>query len=273
MKKTNIDKKELTQKIEAMVIPVKADSVLSPNVYYDTHKTAIYFLTEEENHARITFENLDAIKVSRGEMLPLAYDWRQKPSGAWTFVVKNSAWLEERYAYEKKHYGDSYEFNGDVEDMKKYFSHYIFSFHDQFVEVIARGFWAEESEESLFGKDLTQGHPFNRLSNEKSFVYEWHGLVTEVCETMVPQNELIENTRFCRQTILECYLDKKSERPPHYSLVLSRQGDEIVSEVCGYFSAKEASFSGVASFEDIEPYLQKYMEEVAQRRNSMKPKK
>ncbi|CAA6821454.1 MAG: Unknown protein [uncultured Sulfurovum sp.] len=260
----------LTQRIESMLLPIKADSVLSPKVYYDNEQTGIYFFTEEDKYARITFENLDSIKVSRGEMLPLHYDWSKNPSGAWGFKVKNSTWLQQRYEYEKKHYGEAYEFGGDVEDMKKYFSHYIFSFHDQFVEVIAKGFWVEESKEPLFEKALGLGHPFKRLTDEKSFVFEWNGMVLEVCETTLKQEDLIKNTSFCTQKILECYVDKKRESPPEYSLVLSKKGNKVLSELHGYLGNREAIFNGLATFLDIKPYVQKYMDEVAQRRKEIR---
>jgi hypothetical protein len=49
--------------------------------------------------------------------------------------------------YENKHYGKSHEFGGNVNEMLTDLKHYLFSFHDQFMEIIARGFWFEESEQ------------------------------------------------------------------------------------------------------------------------------
>ena len=55
---------------KGIIIPVVADFVLSPDVLYSDELTGIYFQTEDEQYGRITFENLDALKICRGEILP-----------------------------------------------------------------------------------------------------------------------------------------------------------------------------------------------------------
>ena len=60
------------------------------------------------------------------------------------------------------------------------FKHYLFSFHDQFIEVIARGFWFEKSETPLFGKKLMEGHPFLPLSEKNAEKITAHSLTAQI---------------------------------------------------------------------------------------------
>jgi hypothetical protein len=135
--------------------------VLSPELYYAGNKsevhTGINFITSSDKYGRITFENLDAIKICRGEVMPYEFDWSLCEDHTWVFQIENSKWLPERFDYENEHYGKAYEFGGNVHDMQTDFEHYLFSFHDEFIEAIARGFWFEEDENSLLQKGLSSG--------------------------------------------------------------------------------------------------------------------
>jgi hypothetical protein len=92
-------------------IPIVADSVLTPDLHYGKC-TGIYFITNNDKHGRITFENLDAIKICRGEYMPYEFDWESCEDCSWIFQIENSKWLAERYGYEKECYGAAYEFGG-----------------------------------------------------------------------------------------------------------------------------------------------------------------
>ncbi|WP_293914533.1 MULTISPECIES: hypothetical protein [unclassified Sphingobacterium] len=147
--------------VKAIKVPVIADAVSSPDVYYGDGITGIYFETEDEQFGRITFHNLDAIKICRGELMPYKYNYENNGSAIiWIYKIENSQWLAERYKYENQHYCSSYEFGGNVNEMLTDFGHYLFLFHDEFVEIIARGFWFEKAENSLFKQPLQAGHPF-----------------------------------------------------------------------------------------------------------------
>lgn len=145
---------------KGIAIPVIADPVLGGEVFCGSELTGIYFDTIDDQYGRITFENLDSLKVCRGEVLPYETDWKERQSPSWVYRVENSLWQQERYSYEKKFYGTSYEFDGNVEEMRTDFGHYVFQFHDEFVEVIARGFWFEQDTNSLFKQELQEDHPF-----------------------------------------------------------------------------------------------------------------
>lgn len=70
---------------KGIIIPVIADFVLSPDVFYGDELTGIYFRTEDEQFGRITFENLDALKVCRGENLPFLSDWKEGQEFPWVY--------------------------------------------------------------------------------------------------------------------------------------------------------------------------------------------
>lgn len=160
------------ESVKAIIIPVIADSVLSPDIYYGNDITGIYFSTHDDQFGRITFDKFDAIKICRGEMMPYKYEWGTDESGTWVFRIENSKWLDERFNYEKENYGLSYGFGENVNEMLIDFKHYFFSFHDQFIEVIARGFWFEKSEESLFKQPLQSEHPFSKLPEINSTIFK-----------------------------------------------------------------------------------------------------
>ena len=100
---------ELVKRIK---IPVIADPVLSPDVYYGDNLTGIYFQTHDDQFGRITFNNLDTIKVCRGEMMPYEYNWGAYERGVLVFKIENSKWLTKRFKYENDNYDQSYEFGG-----------------------------------------------------------------------------------------------------------------------------------------------------------------
>ena len=132
--------------MHGIAVPVLADSVEGPTVAYGAGPASINFVTQDERWGRVTFEKLDSLRVSRGEYEPYPSDWKEGDPVHWVSVVAPSPWLRERYGYEKRHYSQAYEFGGDVDEMLRDFSHYVFSFHDQFVEVLCAGIWFESAD-------------------------------------------------------------------------------------------------------------------------------
>ena len=93
-----------------MSVPLKADAVgpcrltfgyLSVAGADEVTRTpadnALFFGTAEGSLGRVTFEDLDAIRASRGEVAP--YDDGHDFS-SWVYNVLDSTWLAERHAYE-----------------------------------------------------------------------------------------------------------------------------------------------------------------------------
>lgn len=251
-----------------LYVPIEADFVLSPQLYYGDPLTSIYFLTSDEKYGRITFEKLDSIKVSRGEYFPYEYELNEDSEHCWVKIVENSSWLKERFNYEYKHYGTSYEFNGDVNEMLSDFKHYVFSFHDEFIEVLASGFWFEEDSKSLFNKELLNGHPFLPISETNMIKFEAYGLICQARINNKSEEELKRNSVYCSQKLIEFALELEDITVNH-CLNLTYRKNKHISMLKGYFGKKEIEFDKIARFEDVKPYVELYMKEVAERRKLM----
>jgi len=261
-------------------IPVQADFVLSPIVIYDSHDskmvTGIYFRTEDDTFGRITFNGLDAIKVCRGESMPYSNDYfSQTPRKhddpyPWVWRVENSLWHLERYQYEKEHYGRSYEWGGDVNEMLTDYSHYHFHFHDQFVDVIASGFWYEKSHENLLGKELPPGHPMLRLQEIKVRHFEKHGIKYKVIDNPLSEEELVHNTAFCPQTLYEIHSEYEGKYSLHWPIKFQRRNDKPTTIVKPIIGKPILVQEGIVPFEKIQAQYEKELAEVAKRRKQMK---
>lgn len=246
--------------------PIKADSVMSPNVHYGDPVTGIFFVTDDNQYGRITFENLDSIKVSRGEYLPFKDDWKEGEPFYWVSVIENSEWLKERYKYEKENYGSSYEFCGNVDDMLYDFKHYIFSFHDEFVEVLARGVWFEKDKNDLFNRELLMSHPSLPLPIDHVSRFEAHGLTCQVRKNQNDIEELINNSIFYSQKLIEFALELEGNVSVSNTLEISYRNEKLVSTLRDYFGGEVMRFDGIASLDEVKSYIESDMKEVAERR-------
>jgi hypothetical protein len=213
---------------KGIILPVLADRVLSPVVYYG-ELTGIYFQTEDEQFGRITFHNLDAIKICRGENLPFLNNWEVGQDFPWVYKVDKSKWLKERFDYENENYGSSYEFGGNVNEMRTDFSHYVFKFHDQFVEVIARGFWFEKDTNNLFKKELKDGHPFLPLPETNVKTFEIEGIKYKAIFNPIATDNLIQNTQYCQQKLIEFGVDFEGKFSVSQTLIIMQRQGKLVS--------------------------------------------
>lgn len=255
-------------KVKNLNVPVSPDSVLSPNIWYCEELTTIEFITSKDTFARVTFDNLDSLKVSRGEYLPYQNDWNSDQPYSWVKVIENSTWLKERFDYELKHYGSQYEFTGNVKEMLVDFKHYVFVFHDEFIEVIARGVWFEERIERFVGGELILDHPFQPLPLTNVKVIEASGLRCQVRMNPKSNDELMRNSKFCQQKMMEFALELEPIGVD-VTLYLINRYDAYVSCLKGGLNQCLAEFEKVADFDDVRPYIESYMKEIAERRKQM----
>lgn len=261
------------ESVKAIKVPVTADSVESPAVYYGNNVndiTQICFQTHDEQFGRITFRNLDAIKVCRGEMMPYEYEWGTDDRETWVFKIENSKWLAERYNYEKVHYGSFHEFGGNADEMLTDFKHLLFSFHDQFVEVITRDFWFEKSENNLFRKPLQIEHPFNNLPENKVQLFEVAGVKYKAIFNPIPIEQLTENTQYSRQTLIEIAIECDGKYSIDKTLVIMQRQEKIISALREFSGRASFEKFGIATFDDIKPIIDKQAFEIAERRKNRK---
>jgi hypothetical protein len=254
---------------KGIIIPVIADFVLSPDVLYSDELTGIYFQTEDKQFGRITFENLDALKICRGENLPFTDNWEEGQKYPWVYKVENSKWLQERFDYENENYGSSYEFGGNVNEMLTDFSHYVFKFHDQFVEVLARGFWYEKDKTSLFKRELQVGHPFLNLPDSNIEKFVSHNLTCQIRTNSKSQDELVTDAKFCSQKLMEFALELDGKVTIDNSLILTYRNGKLISCLRGFFGKQIVEFDGIAKLTEVKPYVERFIGDVYDKRKTM----
>lgn len=262
------------QIVKPIHIPIEADRVLPPTLHCG-NLTGIYFQTEDNAHGRITFDKLDSVKLSRGECIPYEFVKGGNAPVAengifpWIFTVQDSPWQVERYDYEKRYYGKNYEFGGAVEEMILDYSHYVFRFHDEFIEAIARGFWFEKDDISLWNKPLSPGHPFLPIPNDIEQSYEKHGIRYYIMTNPIPLPDLLANTRYCAQRLLEIEIELDGSRSRSWNLRAINRLGKTVFILGQLFGKPILTKDTMISIDEIKPLYEKFLLEVAHRRKKM----
>ena len=243
--------------IQVIKIPIITDHVLNPELLYGNEITGIYFETEDENFGRITFQSIDSLKICRGENLPYKFDWGKADSETWVFEIKNSIWKNERYQYEKENYGSSYEFGGNVEDMKTDYSHYLFKFHDQFIEVIAKGFWFEKDPKSLKSQPLVESHPFLSLTDKKSEIFNYLGINYKVKHNDKSLQALIDDAKFTEQKIFQIEIELDNKYSNFIELTVSNKYNAPKYILRKFFGQILIETNDCLDFQKVKPFLEK----------------
>lgn len=274
MNKTKQDagrnERDSKQLAHGLNVPLEADSVDSPIVQHGGGMTAIHFTTNDGRWGRITFEGLDSLKVSRGEYAPYPPAPKEVGSFHWVTTVSNSEWLEERYRYEKRHYGKAYNFGGNVEEMVTDYSHYVFSFHNQFVEVLAFGIWFESDYTMLGNRELDSDHPLRGLGHvETSERFEHSGIICQVRRNPPSYDELKSRACLCSQTVLEVAAELDGRVGTHWSLTLRIRKDICKTYLRNYFGNQVVTFEGIPEISVIRPKINAWLTEVHERRVKM----
>ncbi len=241
-------------------VPIEACSVCRPRVIFDSQEAWIYFRTEDQSYCRTTFENFDAIKICSGEHFPYDHTHDEEESFEWVFKIENSCWLAERYNYEKKYYKNAYGFGGNVEEMLSDFSHYLFTFHDEFVEVLASGVWFEFSDEPFSNDQKSINHPSMPLTDYETSYIKSYGHICQVRKGLVSTERLIENARYHSQPIMEFIIEKDGQPSNQRKLLSSRyRNDRLCSILTECFLGELAVFEGVANLEDTLPSIDNWL--------------
>jgi hypothetical protein len=261
---------DVKQEAHPLDVPLIADSVEAPIVQYGGDVTAIHFATEDGLWGRATFDRLDSIKVCRGEYSPFPRASASEGKFHWVTTVSNSQWLQERYQYEKKHYGRAYNFGGNVDEMLAESSHYVFEFHDQFVEVLAAGIWFESATNMLTSGDLSSDHPFRGLRDvTPSEKFTEAGITCQVRRNPLSTNELMSRAVLCSQPILEVAAELDGRVGTNWSLTLRVRNGIIKSCLRNYFGNLVASFENVPDLSAIRPAIDNWLKDVRERRRKM----
>lgn len=260
----------LEPRIRGIAVPVQPDLVNGPIVMYNYGLATINFVTEDGRWGRVTFEKLDSLRVSRGEYEPYPGDWKEGDPLHWVSVVAHSPWLRERYEYENVHYRQSYEFNGDVDEMLRDFSHYVFSFHDQFVEVLCAGIWFETADERIGNREPDSSHPFLDLppSSDPDF-FDAYGIRCHIRRNSRPIDDITKDAALCSQKLLQFAADLDGSARVSWTLTLRVCEGRVRSYLKSYFGMVEESYDRIATLEDVRPRVERWLKEVNERRKQM----
>ena len=258
------------QFLRRLETPLIADSVEPPIVRYGGPMTAVHFVLDDGRWGRATFERLDALRICRGEHDPYSAAPDEPGAFTWVSTVSDSAWLRERYEYERRHYADAYNFGGNVDEMLDEYSHYVFSFHDEFVEAIAAGVWFESADEMLGDRDLEPDHPLRGLAAVAPVErFESSGIVAFVRRNPSPLDELERAAALCSQTLLEIGAELDGSSSSHWSLTRRVRNGIGRSFLRGYFGNAAETFDGIPSLAEIRPRIDRWLAEVRERRRQM----
>ncbi len=263
----------MTQKprVVTLNVPYRADPVESPIVAYGDGPSRIEFLQDDEvSWGRVTFESLDSLRVCRGEFPPFDTSGVREQPWPWVFVLENSLWLTERHAYESDHYRDSYNFGGDVDEMLRDFRHFVFTFHDQFVEAIAAGIWLDSSSARLESTDLEPGHPLFGLpesATTERFIDS--GITCQVRTNPRPLEDLVRDAQLCSQNLYEFAAELDGTASSSWTLRIRTRNGSAVGQLCQYFGNVVEEFQDIPTLDYIRPRIHEWLNEVSARRRDM----
>jgi hypothetical protein len=259
--------------VQAVGVPLIADSVAPPRLVYggldlaaatgrDESYPAVYFeIADSGSLGRITFEGLDAVKAARGELLPYGTAEPRTP-GEWVFTVAESPWLAERHLYEMQHYSTP---------LLETHLHYVFQFHDEFVEAIAEGIWLDEPDPSRpFGRPAQ--HPLDQLPGslpgEKALSPS--GIEWELRRSPRSESELINDSHLCSQRVCQFNLILDGRSSEGASIWLrSRNGLTTSRLVRPWPSGELAKRDGLAQPDDFAEAWEACLAAIAERRRKM----
>lgn len=240
-----------------------------PVVCYGGGPDLIHFATADGRWSRVTFEKLDAIRVSRGEWSPYPPGQEDAPR-SWVSVVEDSPWLRERHAYEKLHYAGMYEYGGDVDAMLTEYSHYLFRFHDQFVEALCGGVWFEVADQYIGDREAASDHPFLDLpAGSESGTLTAHGLTCRIRRNPRSIEQLVADAALCSQKLLQFVLELDGAINMDWTLSIRARGGRVRSYLHNGLGTVATTHEGIATLEDVRPHVEAWLRGVRDRRSAM----
>ena len=149
------------------------------------------------------------------------------------------------------------------------FKHYVFKFHDEFIEVLAKGFWFEKSEKSLKNKPLQETHPYLPLNRNIKEEFNYEGVNYIVIKTQIDTKTLSENAFYYEQKLVEIHLELDQKYSLYKTLYLQRRSNKLISTLNSSFAKEKVIREGIATFEEIKELIEESIREIIQRRKNM----
>jgi hypothetical protein len=258
---------------QALTVPLAADSVAPPRLVYGSLETAlasgrdeaypaVYFEISGGSLGRVTFEGLDAVKAARGELLPYDTATPRMP-GDWVFTVAESPWLTERHHYEMQLYSTP---------LLGTYLHYVFQFHDEFVEAIAQGIWLDAVDPSR-PFDRPAQHPLAPLPD--SLPAETHvspsGIEWELRRSPRTDSDLTNGSHLCSQRVWQFNLILDGRSSEGASIWLRTRNGQTTSRCTRPWPSGElGSRAGLAQPNDFAEAWEECLAAIAERRRAMR---
>jgi hypothetical protein len=256
----------------ALKVPMVADSVDSPRLIYgrvgplagNAHRNpdALYFPLRypEPGEGRVTFEGLDSVRVCRGEYMPYE-EAGPFARGDWVYEVSDSPWLTERDAYEAGHYETP---------LIGSYRHFLFTFHDEFVEAIALGIWFDRPDPAD-PLSTALDHPLARLDGRAPAQSRRSpsGIVWELLRSPKDEDALIEDSKLCSQRLYQFNLVLDGESSESASVWLRTLDGRTTSRLALMWVGEVARRDGLVMAEDFFDAWEDYVAQVAERRRAM----
>jgi hypothetical protein len=254
-----------------LAVPLQAHSVLSPRLVYahvaplsgaDDDPDAIYFPLpdSEPGEGRVTFESLDAVRVCRGEHMPYPYAV-PFAGGDWVYEISDSSWLLERHTYEFEHYKTP---------LIGSYRHYLFSFHDEYIEAIAEGIWLDRPEPASCPVPAPD-HPLARLDRHppREIQQSASGIVWELRCSPRDDAALLEGSKLCSQRLYQFNLVFDGQSRESASVWLRTVDGRTTSRMDRTWAGAVGSRDGLAALEDFLVCWEGHVATVAARRRAM----
>ena len=153
--------------------------------------------------------------------------------------------------------------------LEEYF-HYVFSFHDQFVEAIAAGIWLEVDDAMLGEREMGSPHPLKGLEHiDVAEHFESSGIRCFVRRNPMSNDELDRAAALCSQTVLEVGVELDGSSTPSWFLTRRVRNGIGKSYLRGYFGNAAETYTAIPSLADIRPGIDQWLSEVRERRRQM----
>lgn len=239
----------------------------APEIRYGAHGVFLdYRSRDDSGWVRVVFNRWDSIRVSRGEYPPY-HDSGGHPSAL--AIVRPSSWLRERHSYESRHYGSSYGFGADVNEMLTEFEHYVFFFHDEFVEVIAGGVHFDTSVAPASGNTLHSRPgwaPLPDSAHEER--WQFSGISYRVRSSLADRAQIVEASQLCDQVLVDLAPELDGRALLTHSLRVRTRDGRTVSRWRDPFGRVERTFKGVPEIDELRPLIESDALRLRQHRDS-----
>jgi hypothetical protein len=260
-----------------MPVPVNPESPSSPRLTWGAGALGdlVSYVTSANEHVRVTFDRLDAIKICRGEYLPfpagepIQFDDSSGSGYSGLYIIENSRWLRERYAYESRYYQ-----NWTVDEMLTEHDHYLLASHDEFIEAIAAGIWFERSEQQLASDVVPSDHPLVPLPEStvsERFVVD--DITCQVRSNPKPIEEILWGARYCAQPLFDFHLELGGPSPRLVSLIwhrlVARERRQEVRSTLRHHGQPIATWPGIPTLSEAKSLLEPEIRAVRERRREM----